>query len=261
MSVSGLILQALVRVDVLGVFIAFFIVLLAASFVMRRVTLRPIPTVEASLEAVRASAEKGNPILFDTGWTGANFWGHSSGLTTLCFVPATLELLRTMSREAGKLGVRVITGTTNAVYALMSHDFTQRGYAESGHPERFIPTDIRFYPDNTALVLSDVEMAHRLPFGAAVMVGGHNQTSNVVIYEALAYEGAMIVAGEIWPNDNSMAALCADYMSFSEENIAIGSYLTDDPVPKAILAGEDIIKLFLIALVVLGGIASAVGMM
>ncbi|MBL7118840.1 hypothetical protein ISS96_02380 [Candidatus Bathyarchaeota archaeon] len=143
----------------------------------------------------------------------------------------------------------------------MSHDFMQQGYAESGHPERFIPTDIRYYPDNTALNLSDVEMAHRLPFGSAVMVGGHNQTSNVVIYEALAYEGAMIVAGEIWPNDNSMAALCADYMSFAEENIAIGAYLSDDPVPGAILAGEDVIKVFLIALVILGGIASAAGMM
>jgi len=257
----SLVLQALVRLDVLGVFIAFFIVLLGSSYALRGVKLRPIPTVEASLEAVRASAEKGTPVLFDTGWTGANFWGHASGLTTLCFVPATLELLRAMSREAGKLGVRIITGTTNSVYALMSHDFMQRGYAESGHPERFIPYDIRFYPDNTALVLTDVEMAHSLPFGAAVMVGGHNQTSNVVIYEALAYEGAMIVAGEIWPNDNSMAALCADYMSFAEENIAIGSYLSEDPVPRAILAGEDIIKGFLIALVIVGGILSLAGVM
>jgi len=136
----------------------------------------------------------------------------------------------------------------------------QRGFAESGHPERFIPTDIRFYPDNTALNLTDVEMAHRLPFGAAVMVGGHNQTSNVVIYEALATEGAMIVAGEIWPNDNSMAALCADYMSFAEENIAIGSYLSEDPVPAAILAGEDIIKVAMIALVIIGGLAAGAGM-
>ncbi len=260
MLVSELVLQALVRGDILGIFIAFFIVLLGGSFVLRGVSLRSIPTVEASLEAVRACSEKGNPLLFDTGWTGANFWGHSSGLTTLCFVPATLELLRAISREAGNLGVRVITGTTNAVYALMSHDFMQRGYAESGHPERFVPTDIRFYPDNTALNLSDVEMAHRLPFGAAVMVGGHNQTSNVVIYEALATEGAMIVAGEIWPNDNSMAALCADYMSFSEENIAIGSYLSDDPVPKAILASEDVIKVFLIAIVIIGGLLAGAGM-
>jgi hypothetical protein len=258
---NQLLLQALVRIDVLIVFVAFFVVLLVASFTLRGEKLRSIPTVEASLEAVRASAEKGNPVLFDTGWTGANFWGHSSGLTTLCFVPATLELLRAMAKEAGNLGVRIVTGTTNAIYALMSHDFMQKGYAESGHPERFIPTDIRYYPDNTALNLSDVEMAHRLPFGAAVMVGGHNQTSNVVIYEALAYEGAMIVAGEIWPNDNSMAALCADYMSFAEENIAIGSYLSEDPVPGAILAGEDIIKVFLIALVILGGILSYAGVM
>jgi hypothetical protein len=62
----------------------------------------------------------------------------------------------------------------------------------------------------------------------------------------------MLVAGEIWPNDNSMAALVADYLSFAEENIAIGSYLSEDPVPKAILAGEDLIKGFLIAVVVLG---------
>ena len=93
------------------------------------------------------------------------------------------------------------------------------------------------------------------------MIGGHNQTSNIVIYEALATTGAMLVAGEIWPNDNSMAALCADYLSFAEENIAIGSYLTDDPVPKAILAGEDIIKGFLIGVIILGGVLFGLGVL
>jgi hypothetical protein len=93
------------------------------------------------------------------------------------------------------------------------------------------------------------------------MIGGHSQSSNIVIYEALATTGAMLVAGEIWPNDNSMAALCADYLSFAEENIAIQAYLTDDPVPKAILAGEDIIKGFLIGTVIIGGLLYAVGVL
>jgi hypothetical protein len=123
-----------------------------------------------------------------------------------------------------------------------------------GHPEMFNPDDINFYPDNTGLVLSDVEKIHRMRIGAAVMVGGHNQTSNVVIYEALATQGALLVAGEIWPNDNSMAALCADYLSFAEENIAISSYLSEDPIPKAILAGEDLIKGFLLAFLIVASI-------
>jgi hypothetical protein len=254
-------MTALVRTDILAVFVISFLTLLISAFVLRGVRLRSIPTVEASLEAVRVATEKGTPLLFDTGWTGANFWGHSSGLTTLSFVPSTLELLKNISREAGKLGVRVITGTTNAVYALMSHDFMEAGFAMSGHPERFVPEDIFFYPDNTALVLSDVDKIHRHNIGAAVMIGGHNQTSNIVIYEALASTGAMLVAGEIWPNDNSMAALCADYLSFAEENIAIGSYLSEDPVPRAILAGEDLIKAFLIGVLIVGSILFAAGVL
>jgi hypothetical protein len=231
-----------------------FLTLLAASRVLRGVKLRQIPTVEASLEAVRVATEKGTPLFFDTGWTGANFWGHSSGLTTLAFVPATLELLKRISKEAGTLGVRIITGTTNAVYAMMSRDYMENGFGLSGHPERFNKDDINFYPDNTGLILSGVEKINRFNIGAAVMIGGHNQTSNIVLYEALSNTGAMLVAGEIWPNDNSMAALCADYLSFAEENIAIGAYLTDDPVPKAILAGEDLIKAFLIGVVIFGSI-------
>jgi hypothetical protein len=249
----------IVRLDILLITIASFITLLISSFMLKGVSLRPTPTVEASIEAVRVSAEKGTPILFDPGWVGANFWGSSTGLTTLCFVPATLELLKAISREAGNLDVRVITGTRNAVYAMMSHDYMETAYGLSGHPERFNPDDINFYPDNTALIMSDVEKIHRHNIGAAVMVGGHSQTSNIVIYEALATTGAMLVAGEIWPNDNSMAALAADYMSFAEENIAIGAYLTDDPVPKAILAGEDIIKGFLIGVLIVGSILTALG--
>ena len=236
--------------DILSMMIASFVVLLVASVVLRKVKLRPIPTVEASIEPVKVAAEKGTPLLFDTGWTGAAFGASAMTLTTLCFVPATLELLKRITSDAGKLGVRVITGTTNAVYALMSQDFMQQGYQMGGHPEMYRSEDVNFYPDNTGLVLSDMELIHRLHVGAAVMVGGHTQSSNIVIYEALASQGAMLVAGEIWPNDNSMAALCADYLSFAEENTAIAPYLTDDPVPGAILAGEDLIKGFLIALLI-----------
>jgi hypothetical protein len=253
--------MAIVRLDILIVFVGSFAVLLISSFMLRGVKLRMIPTVEASIEAVRVATEKGTPVLFDTGWTGANFWGNSTGLTTLCFVPATLELLKAMSVEAGRLDVRIITGTRNPVYALMSRDFMEAGYAMSGHPDRFNPEDINFYPDNTALIISDVELVHRFNIGAAVMIGGHSQTSNIVVYEALATTGAMLVAGEIWPNDNSMAALCADYLSFAEENVAIGAYLTDDPVPKAILAGEDILKGFLIAVVIFGGMLFGLGVL
>jgi hypothetical protein len=110
----------LVRVDILIVFIVSFGTLLVSAFMLKGTKLRPIPTVEASFEAVRVATEKGTPLLFDTGWTGANFWGHSSGLTTLAFVPSTLELLKQISKEAAPLGVRLITGTTNAVYAMMS---------------------------------------------------------------------------------------------------------------------------------------------
>ena len=240
------------NLDILAVLIGSFVTLLASSLVLRNVKLRKIPTIEASIEAVRVAAEKGTPLLFDTGWTGVQFGASAMTLTTLCFVPATLELLRYTSAEAGKLGVRIITGTTNSVYAMQSTDFMQAGYAMGGHPEMFRQDDIMYYPDNTVLNFSERELIRRLHIGAAVMVGGHSQSSNVVIYEALAQEGAMLVAGEIWDNDNSMAALCADYVSFAEENTAIAAYLTDDPMPKAVLAGEDLIKGFLIGFLVVG---------
>lgn len=253
--------MVIVRPDILIVMVSCLVLLLISSFFLRGVKLRMIPTVEASIEAVRVATEKGTPVLFDTGWTGTRFSGSAVNLTTLSFVPATLELAKYMARECGKLGVRMVTGTRNPVYALMSRDFIETGYAESGHPERFNPDDIIFYPNNTALIAGEVELIHRDKIGAAVMIGGHSQSSNVVIYEALATTGAMLVAGEIWPNDNAMAALCADYLSFAEENIAIGAYLTEDPVPKAILAGEDIIKGFLIAVVIFGGLLFGLGVL
>jgi hypothetical protein len=251
----------IVRVDILLVALGCLATLMISSFVLRGVKLRMIPTVEASLEAIRVATEKGSPLLFDTGWTGTTFSGNAVGLTTLSFVPATLELLKRLSAEAGRLDVRILTASRNPVYSLMSRDFMEQGYAMSGHPEKFNPEDINFYPDNTSLIISVSEQILRNNIGAAVMIGGHSQSSNIVIYEALATTGAMLVAGEIWPNDNSMAALCADYLSFAEENIAIQAYLTDDPVPKAILAGEDIIKGFLIGTVIIGGLLYAVGVL
>jgi hypothetical protein len=253
--------MALVRSDILLVMVSSIVWLLISSQFLKGVKLRMIPTVEASIEAVRVATEKGAPVLFDTGWTGTRFSGNAVNLTTLSFVPATLELAKYMAEEAGKLDTKLVTGTRNPVYALMSRDFIETGYALSGHPERFDPDNIIFYPNNTALIASEVEMIHRDKVGAAVMIGGHSQSSNIVIYEALASVGAMLVAGEIWPNDNSMAALCADYLSFAEENIAIGAYLTDDPVPKSILAGEDVIKGFLIGVVIFGGLLWGLGVL
>lgn len=247
------------RVDILSVFVGMFVTLLISSKLLRKIQLRPLPTVEASLEAVRVCAEKGRPLLFDTGWVGTAFGASAVNLATLSYVPTTLALGKVVATECGKLGVRMIQTTYNALFALMARDYQQQGFVQSGHPELFSPDNVRYYPSNPALVLANVETVHHEKVGGAVMFGGHSQSSCVVIYEAIAGEGALLVSGEIWDNDNSMGALCSDYMGFSEENIAISSYLSDDPAVRAVLAGEDLIKGFLIGTLIVGAILHTQG--
>ena len=65
----------------------------------------------------------------------------------------------------------------------------------------------------------------------------------VCMIESLYLEDGFTVAGTVYPADTAGAALAADVVTFGEENVAMGSYVSGDPLSLSCLVGEDFVKL------------------
>ncbi len=226
---------------------------------MRRlgnIELRRVPAIDAALDAIAVCAERGRPLLITPG--GIGFAGiYLAARPYVSWLPSIMELVKYLAEKAGEAGVRIISVNTNPFGKMQTVDFTIQGYVKAGHPELFREEDHIFFPDYIAGVPGTIGIIHDEKPAAAIMIGSHAWYSSVSIAEAARIEGAYTIGGTPFPDDTCGVCIAADYVVFSEEVVAMGTYLSDDPVDKSILVGEDIFKIFLIGLMfVLFGVYS-----
>ena len=210
--------------------------------------LRRHPAVDACDEAVRICSEKGRPFMYSMG--DISVTGVSRQMR-FSWVPSLLELQKHLASLSAKLNVKsdwFCYG--NPLTSLMIRDYVEQGYVEGGKPEMFHAEDIHYYPEYISGTLGIVSQIELLKPAAGVVIGAHHWQTCQTLYEQLSKEGAFIVAGDVSADDNSSSTIAADYCTFGEENIAMGAYLSADPVAKSVLVGEDFYKLCLIGVAI-----------
>jgi hypothetical protein len=201
--------------------------------------LRRVAAIDAAFEAISICAEKGRPMVYHP--------GSLSVLQGNPYVPSILELVKFFAVKAGEAGVRIVTSCyVHPLLRTQLADYTKQGYITSGHPELFREEDHKYYPDYITGTQGTIGIVHDEKPGAAVIVGSHWWYSSTAIVEAAVVEGAFTIAGSAAPDDNCGNVIAADYVVFSEEALAMGAYLSDDPMDGAILVGEDFFKIVLI---------------
>jgi hypothetical protein len=119
--------------------------------------------------------------------------------------------------------------------------------------------NIYFFPDFPSYITGGCDLIKRRSPGAGINLAFTSWGTNALLYEAQVTQGALIVAGELWPNDNSPAAIAGDYIAFGEECIAIGGYLSEDPWDKAAYVAEDMVKWALIVFILILAVAYGAG--
>ena len=213
----------------------------------RAVQIRRVPGIDAIDQAIGRSVELGRPISF------------TFGLTTLGpTLYACLGILRHVARRAARFGTKLIVPCRDPEVLAITDVALQESYQQENRLSRYDRSNLRFLStEQFAYASGYIGLLHRENAGSAFLFGEFAAES-LVLAEAGQQIGAMQVAGTVSNEQLPFFLTTCDYTLLGEELFAAGAFLSDDPVQKGSLRAQDIAKLVLFVLIVLGTLEATV---
>jgi len=214
--------------------------------------LRRLPAIDAIDEALGRAAEMGKTVLFTHG-TGTLESSEAAGSL------AAIAALPYVARKCAQLELKLFLPTgSHTAYTVLS-EVARESYQLEGKPELFDQNNIQ-YLSNVARAYSAGVMSTLMTqnVGAAVFLGSYHH-AGLMLVETANRVGALSVGGTDSTSQIPWFVAGCDYALIGEEIYALGAYLSKDPVSVGGLAGLDIIKALILAVITLGVVLYQVG--
>lgn len=214
----------------------------------RELFIRKISGLDAVDEAIGRATEMGRPIMFNPGW-------DSLGIQLFC----SLACLSYIAQRAARVETKVLIPIVVPVAYPLCEEYWKDAYAMEGKENLFSPEEcIRF--------LSNVQSAYAMGTSgwmerekvAANFIFGYYGWESLLIAEGGQRAGAMQVACVHSFYQVPFLIVSCDYTVFGEEFYAAGAYFGRDPVLVGSLAGQDLGKILVMALIVIGSILAVI---
>lgn len=209
----------------------------------RQFFIRRIRAIDAIDEAVGISVEKGRPVSFTTGM---------SSVGPLLY--ATLGILHHIARKVARFGSKIFVPCIDPEAYVLTESSVQLAYQKEKRLSVYDSTAVRFLAsEQFAYASGYMGLIHREQVGAAFLMGSFAAES-LILAEAGEQVGAMQVAGTVSNEQIPFFVTTCDYTLLGEELFAAGAYFSDDPVQTGSLRGQDLCKLILVLVIVVGAI-------
>jgi len=203
--------------------------------------IRRIPGIDAVDEAIGRSVELGRPLSFTSGLTGV------SPLLYAC-----LGVLRYIGRKAAIYKSRLFVPCNDPEALALTEATLQNAYRSEGRFAQYDSTMIRFLSQEQFAYAAGYQgLIHRENVGGAFLFGRFAAES-LILAESAQQIGAVQVAATISSAQIPFFITTCDHTLIGEELYAAGAYLSKDPVQVGSLRGQDIAKLVIVILIILG---------
>ncbi|MBS7648614.1 MAG: DUF6754 domain-containing protein [Halobacteria archaeon] len=241
------------RTTQLVVLLIFSIVILVGIWLGSRgkeIELRPLPAINAMVEAIGRAAELGKPIHFNPGW-------YSLDSVEAPQTVAALSIFNYIMKHAVEADVRVITTLIRPDIIPLIDDIMRSAYAASGKLESYRSDDIRYISGEQFAYIGGVAKIFREESPAATIALGGFMAYSLLLMETAHSYGQFKIGGTASWHQIPFFAATADYVLIGEELYAAGAYTADDPYLKGSILGQDIEKIITILLLIVGMLLSA----
>jgi hypothetical protein len=244
-------LHLITRVNYAIFFFLIFVTILAVAIILggRKPQLRRLPLLYSVDEMVSSAAERGRPIVY--------YFGLGNQMSTggINDVNNWLQVVRYTARRTGELETHTHGIGRDPMSYMYLSDYVRQGYMESPHPELFVPHNFYQVPGGISESGADsvelMDIVNRRGCGGLFLYGTMGDSYRLYMAaETAAVQGAltMNISNGGWAT--CFGGVLADFNSMSDQYLAMGAYLQDDPKITATLVGKDIVKLGLVVWVI-----------
>lgn len=240
-------LELITRVEFAGFFFMIFITILVAAIILpsRNPTLRRLPLLYSIDEMVSSAAERGRPLVY--------YFGLGNQMSTggINDVNNWLQVVKYTAKRTGELETHTHGIGRDPLSYMYLSDYVRQGYMESPHPELFEPSNFYQVPGGISESGADsvelMDIVNKRGCGGLFLYGTMGDSYRLYMAaETASVQGAltMNISNGGWAT--CFGGVLADFNSMSDQYLAMGAYIQDDPKLTATLIGKDFVKLGLV---------------
>jgi hypothetical protein len=204
--------------------------------------IRKIAGLEAIEEAVGRATEMGRSCLFVPGVLDINDIQTIAGLT----------ILSRVSQRAAEYDAKLEVPTSKSLVMTAARETAQAAYLSAGRPDAYNEDAITYVTDEQFGYVAYLtgQMVREKP--AACFYFGAFFAESLILAETGNAIGSIQVAGTAQPAQLPFFVAACDYTLIGEEFFAASAYLSGDPDQLGSLKGQDVGKLIVAGLMIVG---------
>jgi len=218
--------------------------------------IRMIPAVAAIEEGVGRSLELDKPVHFGMSGTGGRLYDAQAANNVAAFM-ILLYVAKLSARYGAKLIVHM-PGYTESIAVIQG--LVRQAYFEEGVPETLDSNaDLRYYGRTTTTLSQSIAISYaRDGVGLNVLVGKWSSDCVAPLESSIREDGFNVGGTGTWIMTYAFAMM-SDYFLLGQELFAASAKVSGNEYMISSVISEDIGKAFIIAIMVVGLILSAVG--
>lgn len=211
--------------------------------------IRRIAGLEAMDDALGRATEMGKPVLF------------AHGLKFISEVPtiAAINILGEIAKKVAEFDTPIKVANWDPIIQQVSQETVKEAYTEVGRPDAYKEENVFFAASEQFSYAAAVEgvMVREKP--AANFYFGYFYAESLLLTETGNSTGAIQIAGTDAFTQIPFFITTCDYTLIGEELYAASAYLSREPKLLGSLKGQDLGKVALIIIIVLGTVLSSFG--
>jgi len=211
---------------------------------------RPIAGIKAVDEAIGRATEMGRPILYVPGL------GSAADVATI----AAFTILARVAKKVVEYNTRVIVPNYDPVVMAICQEVVKEAYASAGKPELYDPKDVYFITQDQFPYTAAVNGVMLREKPATNFYMGMFYAESLVLAETGFVSGSIQIAGTDQLVQIPFFVSVCDFVLMGEELYAASAYLSREPQQLGTLKAQDLGKVTVVILIIIGVILSTIGM-
>lgn len=208
----------------------------------REMFIRRISGLSALEDAVGRATEMGRGVLYIPGIMDMDDIQTIAGVTILGHV----------AKKTAEYDTPLYAPMTRSFVMSVAQEIVKQSYLEKGRPDAFRPDRINYLTDDQFGFVAGVGGIMMREKPAACFYLGTFYAESLILAETGNAVGAIQIAGTAEPSQIPFFVAACDYTLIGEELFAASAYLSKNPKEVGSLKGQDMVKLIIIILIVLG---------
>jgi hypothetical protein len=240
------------RTNILVTVIILFAAILFYIAIARRgekLYIRKIPALTAMEEAIGRATEMGKPVLYVPGIMDID------DPQTI----ASMSILSKVAEKTAEYGTPLYVPTSKAMAMSMAQQVVKESATKVGRPDWFNADNIRYLTDDQFGYVSAVDGIMMREKPATNFYLGTFYAESLILAETGHATGAIQVAGTAMPDQLPFFVAACDFTLLGEELYAASAYLSQEPVQLGSLKGQDLGKLLIILIIIIGVASRIIG--